>query len=497
MSGNMRATYSYRADGLLSSVLVNRFGFPEPQHLDSFTAYDDVGRPTAMSRTTFGNASYSNGWQYDARGNATVSNWDGVVNEYGYDRSGNRAWERNQGGTTVFDYYYGGTSGSTESTLSNRLYLREKAQGPPGIHGADFTYDENGNLELRDYIDSSLSVPYLYDAAQRLYTHNSTDLNDVQYRYDGLGRLYRSRSAIENLDANDYRYFSHDGTNVGSVYIPASGEWEFVQRPGVDQPLVVVPANIGQPCYLVTSGGRLITTHDGGAGVCTTGAAAAVPYSGAIGDSWSFDQDRTPSWSLSFFRNRWYDSQTGRFTQEDPIGYAGGQNLYSYGGNAPAAYTDPFGLCVPRPWCEKWAVAQEYVGRRVSATRHAVAEFAQQTVGRLGGGAEATIGHVQFALGTESITSTELTTPVSIVASAEVGIALSGYGSIRLRQAPEGSRPVHFQIGSRRIGVELTTAVGQGGIVPTAFSISYGFGITTGIPGGIGIEVVDPVATVD
>ena len=33
------------------------------------------------------------------------------------------------------------------------------------------------------------------------------------------------------------------------------------------------------------------------------------------------------------------------FTQEDPIGYAGGVNLYGYVGNNPIAFADPWGLC--------------------------------------------------------------------------------------------------------------------------------------------------------
>jgi RHS repeat-associated protein len=51
------------------------------------------------------------------------------------------------------------------------------------------------------------------------------------------------------------------------------------------------------------------------------------------------------SGGLVYMRNRWYDPNTGRFTQEDPIGYAGGINLYGYVGNNPVSYTDPFGLC--------------------------------------------------------------------------------------------------------------------------------------------------------
>ncbi|MGQ0641016.1 MAG: RHS repeat-associated core domain-containing protein [Gemmatimonadaceae bacterium] len=37
--------------------------------------------------------------------------------------------------------------------------------------------------------------------------------------------------------------------------------------------------------------------------------------------------------------------QTGHFTQEDPIGLAGGINLYGFASGDPVSYSDPFGLC--------------------------------------------------------------------------------------------------------------------------------------------------------
>ncbi|MEJ7809360.1 MAG: RHS repeat-associated core domain-containing protein, partial [Gemmatimonadaceae bacterium] len=40
-----------------------------------------------------------------------------------------------------------------------------------------------------------------------------------------------------------------------------------------------------------------------------------------------------------------YDPRTGRFVQEDPIGLAGGVNLYGFAGADPVNYSDPFGLC--------------------------------------------------------------------------------------------------------------------------------------------------------
>jgi uncharacterized protein RhaS with RHS repeats len=44
-------------------------------------------------------------------------------------------------------------------------------------------------------------------------------------------------------------------------------------------------------------------------------------------------------------RNRCYDLATGLSTQPDPIGLAGGLNLYGYAGGDPINYYDPFGLC--------------------------------------------------------------------------------------------------------------------------------------------------------
>jgi RHS repeat-associated protein len=43
-------------------------------------------------------------------------------------------------------------------------------------------------------------------------------------------------------------------------------------------------------------------------------------------------------------RNRYYDPQSGRFTQEDPIGIAGGLNTYAFADGDPVSYSDPYGL---------------------------------------------------------------------------------------------------------------------------------------------------------
>ena len=45
-------------------------------------------------------------------------------------------------------------------------------------------------------------------------------------------------------------------------------------------------------------------------------------------------------------RARVYDPATGQFTQEDPIGLAGGLNAYGFAGGDPVNYDDPFGTCI-------------------------------------------------------------------------------------------------------------------------------------------------------
>lgn len=46
----------------------------------------------------------------------------------------------------------------------------------------------------------------------------------------------------------------------------------------------------------------------------------------------------------SYYRARYYDSNSGRFLSEDPIRFEGGINPYRYGANSPTSFIDPLGL---------------------------------------------------------------------------------------------------------------------------------------------------------
>ncbi len=55
-------------------------------------------------------------------------------------------------------------------------------------------------------------------------------------------------------------------------------------------------------------------------------------------------RDKEDGTGMFFRRNRYVDPTTGRFTQEDPIGLAGGLNLYGFAAGDPVNFGDPFGL---------------------------------------------------------------------------------------------------------------------------------------------------------
>jgi len=67
--------------------------------------------------------------------------------------------------------------------------------------------------------------------------------------------------------------------------------------------------------------------------------------SGPIAWMGSLVQDGQEASGLMFRRNRFYDPASGRFTQEDPIGLAGGMNAYGFANGDPVSFSDPYGLC--------------------------------------------------------------------------------------------------------------------------------------------------------
>jgi RHS repeat-associated protein len=104
---------------------------------------------------------------------------------------------------------------------------------------------------------------------------------------------------------------------------------------------------------------------------------------------------------LLYRRNRYVDPATGRFTQEDPIGLAGGLNLYGFANGDPVNFSDPFGLCPPADNCprdQQFLLAMQASLRSVN---RATAEFA--VIGPLGGAIGAVAGAPEAAAVIEAV----------------------------------------------------------------------------------------------
>jgi len=74
-------------------------------------------------------------------------------------------------------------------------------------------------------------------------------------------------------------------------------------------------------------------------------ASGSVLASSAINNRYSYTgREWDATVGLHHFRGRWMSPSAGRFLSRDPIGYKGGENLYSYVAGRPFCWNDPTGL---------------------------------------------------------------------------------------------------------------------------------------------------------
>ena len=82
---------------------------------------------------------------------------------------------------------------------------------------------------------------------------------------------------------------------------------------------------------------------------------------------------RPPLSPLYLTRHRLYSATLNRFLSADPLGPAGGLNLYAYANGDPLSYIDPLGLCAEGPWYDRlsaWTldkvnVAKDFYGEHL------------------------------------------------------------------------------------------------------------------------------------
>jgi RHS repeat-associated protein len=300
----------------------------------------DFGTVPEPNNWVAGNA----GHRYDATGNDTAS-WN---LRYTWSYSGGVDGYANASKNTTHRVYskgYYDAAGLLRVYQINRDSLEHDIggtnNGPPWGAYEEYWYDALGRRILKR---SRQESPICTDP-DRCY--NSIE----RFVWDGDQVLWELRQAGSgDLDQQD--------PSVGSQ----TGHVGYVHAGGLDAPLGIIRNGEGIVLHRNWKGLAMFTTdEDGNQTTCAPDPftnCAVVSFPGASwgltqGYKGAFDvqpwygslamgqQDRS---GLTYKRNRYYDPGTGQFTQQDPIGIAGGLNLYGYANGDPINFSDPFGL---------------------------------------------------------------------------------------------------------------------------------------------------------
>jgi len=381
---------AYDGDGRLRLACAKQNPLPGGDHVFNFTIYsataDSDGLVRRTTYDTLGLTTFGCGTQglalgpskasYDSRHQLVlqVAGNDSLI--YGYDGSGNRTRAKD---VSLYNLMVLANHVEQMDSGHNRLHMWKDSVPNIGypMDSVHINYEASGAEGFtQPWLGGHSQCgpenrQYAYDALGR--TSGTLDMNvcswvdnTTQCVYEPLGRLYRP---CENA-ATPLAYDGHNVVRTGSDQ--ATSAFTIVHGPGVDDPLIGFTPS-GQSTlpfyfyYLTDGQGRQLAVGDTNS--CDLKQTSCSPngsntygapqfggmYAGGTTNAYGFgaardSNDQAPD--LSFFRNRFYDQKTGRWTQEDPMGIAGGLNLYAYVGNDPVSYTDPFGLTTS-PKCDE------------------------------------------------------------------------------------------------------------------------------------------------
>lgn len=215
-----------------------------------------------------------------------------------------------------------------------------------------YSYDSNGNLT--EQVSDSETTRYAYDALDRLISVTIGTQKHV-YTYDETNRRLTKQAFFLQGDTwveQDQTYFLYQGINEIGAYTK--------EHEPIEQRILGIGkgAEIGAAVFIEIQGNTYIPIHDHNGSITallspTGEQKEGVRYT-AFGEEdcylsasnpWRFASKRTDSETgLIYFGNRYYNPKTHRWVTADPIGTAGGPNLYAYLNNNPLGQFDPLGL---------------------------------------------------------------------------------------------------------------------------------------------------------
>jgi len=302
--------------------------------------------------------------------------------EYGFDKEGHRTYKKtvhelNKSGTYKYDglyrliefkqgllaadnnilnpnelvnFVYDGVDNRLSISENGNLktYLPTATNGYSTVNGISYTYDKKGNL-----LDDNQKV-YVYGPNNELLsiTDKAAGTLLAIYQYDALGR--RCKKTVGGT-TTEY-IFDGDTSEILAEVQNSTISAEYIYGAGLNE-LVSVSKNGTDYLFLSDVSGSIIQVMDNNGNILESysydpyGKTAIYDGAGnqlaqsAIDNSLGYIGQRyQPETGLYEFHARLYDPKNGRFLSFDPIGYAGGLNLYHYAGNDPINSYDPTGL---------------------------------------------------------------------------------------------------------------------------------------------------------
>ncbi len=336
LDGEVSTTSTYGSNLQINSrndtptTRLDNFGLPATRHVES-TSYT----------------------QYDQSGNTRQT----TTSAQDLQTTPVQTWVPAQSGTAWTESWYDG---------ENRLHAYQRTyflNGGRRTQLAEYRYDPFGRRVMtRTRVDSIVCPNQQLDA--------DCQATMERFYWDGDRLVYEERgSGWDGTIATDLE------TNVGpnSAYY---GAVQYLHGAGLDEPLSMRHSRLGA-MVLHRNWRGIVTgaTHFNGSGE------NSVVWPGAYRDAFhapdlrqqppaqtgwigSLAEDQRDVTGLTYRRNRYYDANSGRFTQVDPIGLAGGWNIYGFVGGDPMSYSDPFGLCLDpnNPKCSNYGGAVAFGG---------------------------------------------------------------------------------------------------------------------------------------